>query len=136
MARPEKSNHVTRDEYERRLPRLRDELLAAQSEMHKRQSCALAVIVAGMPTAGRTEVVNRLLEWLDPKRILVRAYGRPDSEEHQRPTMWRYWQALPSRGRETFFFTGWYADCFTAAIDKLPRAREARTIERIRQLEH
>jgi AMP-polyphosphate phosphotransferase len=135
MLQQAKSNRVSKAEYERRLPRLRDELLAAQSDMHTRQSFALALIVAGVPSAGRTEVISRLLDWLDPKRISVRAFGKPDREERQRPAMWRYWQVLPSRGRMTFFFTGWYSDYLATALDKPAKAREDRTIVRIRQLE-
>ena len=119
------------------MPRLRDELLAVQTAMHQSRSCAVAVILAGVPAAGRTETVNDLLEWLDPKHVSVHAFGQRDQESQKRPAMWRYWQVLPSRGRMTFYFAGWYTDYLTEAMDRPGkwREREQRMVERIVQLE-
>ena len=64
---------MSKEQYERVLPPLRDALLAAQKEMQDEKSFALAVIVTGTPTAGRSEIVNEFLEWLDPKHIRVHA---------------------------------------------------------------
>jgi polyphosphate kinase 2 (PPK2 family) len=64
-----------RRDYSRLVPSLRDDLLAAQLEMRKAAKFSLALIVSGVPAAGRSETVNRLLEWLDPKYITVRAFA-------------------------------------------------------------
>jgi polyphosphate:AMP phosphotransferase len=135
---PLTSRHrLSKEEYERRLPRLRDELLAAQTALHKSCSCAVALILAGAPAAGRSETVNHLLEWLDPKHVSVHALGEADDASRRRPPMWRYWQVLPARGRMTFYFAGWYADYFVAAMDKPAkwRVQERRMVARILQLE-
>jgi polyphosphate:AMP phosphotransferase len=130
-------HRLSKAEYERRLPRLRDELLAVQTEMRQSNSCALALILAGVPASGRSETVNHLLEWLDPKHVSVHALGLPDEESRLRPPLWRYWQVLPPRGRMTFYFAGWYADYLDAAMDKPGKWRrhEGRMVERIVQLE-
>jgi polyphosphate:AMP phosphotransferase len=130
-------HRLSKSEYERRLPRLRDELLSAQTEMHRSRACAVAVILAGVPAAGRSETANELLEWLDPKHVAVHALGVAGKESRQRPWMWRYWQVLPSRGRMTFYFLGWYSDYLVAAMDQPGkwRGRERRMVERIVQLE-
>lgn len=128
---------LSKEQYERRLPPLRDELLAAQTELRKQQKVALAMIVTGIPAAGRTETVNELLEWIDPKHVTVHAFGEPDREEKRHPPMWRYWRTLPARGRMAFYFVGWYSDYMARACvapSKVWR-HEQRIVERIRQLE-
>ncbi|MGH8188106.1 MAG: hypothetical protein ACREUC_16220, partial [Steroidobacteraceae bacterium] len=94
---------------ERRLLRLRDDLLTLQTQLRTKQTFAVAVIVTGIPAAGRTETVNRLLEWLDPKHITVHAFDE-DGADEALPPMWRYWQTLPARGRINLYFGGWYGE--------------------------
>jgi len=125
-----------RRDYSRLVPSLRDDLLATQLEMRKAAKFSIALIVSGAPAAGRSETVNRLLEWLDPKYITVRAFGEDDGKS-RRPAMWRYWRTLPEFGRIAFYFLGWYEDYITPALRDSHKAgrRAQRQLARIRQLE-
>lgn len=131
------SRRMTREQYDRVLPPLRDALLAAQKRLADEKPFALAVIVTGVPTAGRSEIVNQFLEWLDPKHVRVHALDVLRTASHARPVMWRYWNVLPPRGQISFFFMGWYADCVYPALRHRKQAQRhhARALERIRQLE-
>ena len=62
---------LTRLEYQQRLPPLQDRLLDAQFELRSSRARAVAMIVTGIPGAGRSEVVNELLGCLDPKFVTV-----------------------------------------------------------------
>lgn len=127
---------ISKAAFERTLPALRDELLDLQLKLHTSKSCAVAVIIAGTPAAGRSESVNELLEWLDPKHIGVHALGVPTREDRRFPALWRYWQKLPARGRITFFFAGWYGEYLGGVIkDSRSKHRDKRSVERILQLE-
>ena len=123
-------------DYRSLVPALRDDLLAAQIDTRKLAKFSVAVIVTGVPTAGRTETVNKLIEWLDPKYITVRAFGEDDTDAEY-PAMWRYWRALPAFGRIAFYFWGWYGDYMHSALDDSQQAkrRTVRQLERIRRLE-
>ena len=131
------SRRMSKEQYERVLPPLRDALLAAQKEMQHEKSFALAVIVTGTPTAGRSEIVNEFLEWLDPKHIRVHALSALREVSHAWPPMWRYWNKLPAKGEIAFFFMGWYEDFTYPALmgPKKARHNEGRVVERIRQFE-
>jgi polyphosphate kinase 2 (PPK2 family) len=96
--------HLTKVEYQHELPKLQDRLLDAQFVLRKDPKRAVAVIVTGIPGAGRSEVVNELLGWLDPKFIITYGFGVPNDVERQRPAMWRYWRVMPPRGR---WASGW-----------------------------
>ena len=63
--------HLTKVEYQHELPKLQDKLLDAQFVLRKDPTRAVAVIVTGIPGAGRSEVVNELLGWLDPKFVIT-----------------------------------------------------------------
>jgi polyphosphate:AMP phosphotransferase len=116
---------------------LRDRLLTAQTELTREKAYAVAVIVTGMPSAGRSEVVNKLLEWLHPKHVTVHALDRLPQVSHAKPPMERFWLTLPARGEIAIYFNGWYDDLLVPALHSPKKARktEADTIERIRQLE-
>jgi len=128
---------ISKAAFQRDLPALRDELLDLQTNLHASKSCAVAVIIAGSPAAGRSETVNSLLEWLDPKHIGVHALGAPSAEDKKFPALWRYWQKLPARGRMTFFFAGWYSE-YLGGVIKGDRSKDhdRRAVERIVQLEN
>lgn len=123
-------------DYDRLVPALRDDLLAAQLEPRKTAKFSIAMIVSGVPAAGRSETVNRLLEWLDPKYVTVRAFGEHDRKS-PRPALWCYWRTLPAFGRIAFYFLGWYEDYMGPALHDSRKAkhRAQRQLARIRQLE-
>lgn len=119
----------------RALTKLRDELLDLQFKLRRSAGGALVLIVTGVPTAGRSETINELVSWLDPKYVSVRAFGAPDLAERRRPPMWRYWMHLPQRGRMAFYFAGWYADIVPDTRARHGKLASKRAIARIRQLE-
>ena len=123
-------------DYTKLIPALRDDLLAVQLEARKLAKFSIAMIVTGAPAAGRSETVNRLLEWLDPKYVTVRAFGAGDADKEY-PAMWRYWRTLPAFGRIAFYFYGWYGQYMDQELHDSRKAkrRALRQLERIRQLE-
>jgi polyphosphate:AMP phosphotransferase len=128
---------LTALEYEYELPKLRDRLLDAQFELRESRVRAVAVIVTGIPGAGRSEVVNELLGWLDPKFVTVYGFGAPNDVERERPPLWRYWRVMPPKGRIAILHAGWYESFLDASVREpdRPAATARRDVERIRRLE-
>ena len=91
-------------------PGLRLGLLEAQFELVEKRSFSTLILVTGMDGAGKGRVIQRLLEWLDPRHVQVEAYGPPDETERDRPRMWRYWRDLPPRGKIGIVYGSWYSD--------------------------
>lgn len=128
---------LTRLEYQHELPKLQDKLLDAQFELRKSAARAVAVLVTGIPGAGRSEVVNELLGWLDPKFVTVYGFREPNDVERERPAMWRYWRVMPPKGRIAILHAGWYDEFLSAAVrqPKRPAVEVKREIDRIQRLE-
>lgn len=128
---------LTRLEYQHELPKLQDRLLDAQFELRKSSARAVAVLVTGIPGAGRSEVVNELLGWLDPRFVTVYGFREPNDVERERPPMWRYWRVMPPKGRIAILHAGWYEEFLSAAVrqPKRPAVEVQREVERIQRLE-
>ena len=100
---------VTKPEYEKEVPLLRAGLLDAQGELAKAK-VPLILIVSGADGGGKSETVNRLHEWFDPRGLQTNVFGPLTQEEKDRPPYWRFWMALPPRGSVGIFFGSWYTD--------------------------
>ena len=97
-------------EYDREEPKLREALLKAQYELLANKSFPVIVLIGGVDGAGKGETVNILNEWMDPRFIHTHAFGEMSDEERERPRMWRYWRALPPKGRIGVLFGAWHTD--------------------------
>ena len=54
------------------------------------------------------EVITLINEWMDPRHIQTHGMGEPSDEELDRPMMWRFWRALPPKGKIGVFLGSWY----------------------------
>ena len=100
---------VSREDFDQALPALRSGLLEAQFAL-KTQKIPVIIIVSGADCAGKGEFVHRLNEWLDPRGVDTHAFRQSSDEERARPRFWRFWLALPARGRIGIFFGSRYSD--------------------------
>ena len=94
--------------YKKEEPRLREALLETQFELAERRDLSVVVLIGGVDGAGTGETVNTLNFWMDPRDIQTNAMGEPTQEERERPRMWRFWRALPPKGKMGIFFGSWY----------------------------
>jgi AMP-polyphosphate phosphotransferase len=100
---------VTSDDYKAQVPALREDLLDAQRRLRENPRSSIIILFGGVDGAGKSESVNLLNEWMDPRWVSTRAYGPPSEEERERPEYWRFWRDLPPRGRVGFFLSAWYS---------------------------
>ncbi len=107
-------HRVAKTVYARQLPKLREALLNAQYDLAQRRRGPLLIVFAGIEGGGRSETANTLNEWMDPRHIRTVAFGPRHCEELARPNAWRYWRALPPRGRTGIFLNAWYNEAIVA----------------------
>lgn len=132
----ELGHSLSRDIYDEHVGPLREALLDLQYELKTAASFPVLILVNGLDAAGKGETVNLLNEWMDPRLIASHAFSAPSDEEAERPTMWRYWRALPPKGRIGVFFGAWYEDpIFQHARGLITTAELDKSILRINRLE-
>jgi len=106
----ELGHKITREDYERDEPRFREQLLRAQYALKENATFSVLIMVSGMEGAGKSETVNLLNAWMDPRFIETYAFSKPNDEEAERPRLYRYWRAMPPKGKIGILFGGWYGD--------------------------
>jgi AMP-polyphosphate phosphotransferase len=99
---------VSKPRYKREEPKLREQLLDAQYDLKQNGGFSVVILIAGVQGGGRGETVNLLNEWMDPRHIETYAFGEPSQEERERPEQWRYWRALPPKGKIGVLFGAWH----------------------------
>jgi AMP-polyphosphate phosphotransferase len=99
---------LDKDAYRETVPELRTGLLTLQQEL---RDCDFPVIllISGADGAGKSETVNMLHQWMDPRWIETTAFDELTDEERERPAFWRFWRALPPKGRIGVLFGSWYS---------------------------
>ncbi|MBK9218259.1 MAG: polyphosphate:AMP phosphotransferase [Uliginosibacterium sp.] len=88
---------------------LRAELLLAQNALRELGKFPVVLLISGVDGAGKGETISTLYEWMDPRYLSTLAFAEPSDEERERPFMWRYWRALPPKGRIGIFSGSWYS---------------------------
>ena len=106
----ELGHSITDRVYDRQEKKLREALLKAQYELIGKPSFPVVIVIGGVDGAGKGETVNILNEWMDPRFIVTHAFGEMSDEEREHPRMWRYWRALPPKGRIGILFGAWHTD--------------------------
>ena len=120
----------------RQVPKLREALLGAQGEVLHAARFPVIVLVGGVDGAGSGETVNLLNEWMDPRHITTHAMGAPSEVDRAHPPMWRFWQALPPKGKLGIFFGSWYtAPIIERAYGKTRKAELSAQIDEIARFE-
>jgi polyphosphate:AMP phosphotransferase len=105
----ELGHEISKEIYEAEVPKLREALLDAQYDLKAANDFPVLVIIGGIETAGKSETVQTLNEWMDPRFIHTHGFLLPTGEEAERPSMYRFWRALPPKGSVGIFFGSWYS---------------------------
>jgi len=100
---------VDKQTFRREEGSLRARLLEAQSALRGQARFPVLLLISGVDGAGKSETLAQLYEWMDPRFLTTLAFKAPTDEERERPYMWRYWRALPPRGRIGAFAGSWYS---------------------------
>ena len=109
-------HRVSKEAYAREEPKLREALLNAQYDLAQSGRGPVLIVISGVEGGGRGETANKLTEWMDARHIRVVAFGALTPEEAERPPAWRYWQALPPKGKIGIFMNAWYNEMMQAFI--------------------
>jgi polyphosphate:AMP phosphotransferase len=126
----ELGHRLGNEEYRQEEPELRTRLLRLQYELLAKTGFPVVIVIAGVDGAGKSETLNILHEWMDPRHIVTTAFGDMSDEERERPRMWRYWRALPPKGRIGILFGAWHSNPILDRVagrtteDELVRAAE------------
>ncbi len=101
---------VGKKKFRETVPVLRSALLDAQFELNAQKKSPVIVLISGQDGSGKSETINVLYEWMDPRYLTTLAFEEPTDEERERPVMWRFWRHLPPKGRIGLLSGSWYSE--------------------------
>jgi AMP-polyphosphate phosphotransferase len=129
-------HRIDKTTYDAEVPKLREDLLNAQFDLAQKAGFPVIILVGGVDGAGKGETVNLLNAWMDPRHIQVHAMGEQSDEERERPPMWRFWRALPPKGKIGVFFGSWYTSPIVERVmGKTKTSELTRSIDEINHFE-
>jgi polyphosphate:AMP phosphotransferase len=127
---------VDKKTYKKEEEVLRPRLLAAQEAVRELGKFPIVLLISGVDGAGKSETISMLYEWMDPRYLSTVAFTTQTDEERERPFMWRYWRALPPRGRVGIFSGSWYSIPIARRIaGELPRGKLDTRLDEINRFE-
>jgi len=114
----ELGHKIKKSDYAAREPELRTNLLLLQEAL-KEASFPVLVLVSGVDGAGKGDVINQLHAWFDPRWLRAYAFGPMSDEERERPEYWRFWRAMPPKGRIGLYVGSWYSRPIADRVNKV-----------------
>ncbi|HEY6967116.1 MAG TPA: polyphosphate:AMP phosphotransferase [Burkholderiales bacterium] len=122
--------------FKREEAKLRQALLDVQFDLTQNGRFPVLILIAGVEGAGKSETVNLLNEWMDPRHIVTSGFFEPSDEERERPALWRFWRALPPKGKIGIFFGAWHTmPIIQRVLGEINEGEFAREISEIQRLE-
>jgi polyphosphate kinase 2 (PPK2 family) len=132
----ELEHDVSKPVFRREESKLRAQLLNAQYDLKENGRFPVLILIAGVEGAGKGETVNQLNEWMDPRHVLTHGFAEASDEEQERPHLWRFWKALPPKGKVGVFFGAWHTDPVVQRVyGKMDAAEYGEKIDEIVRLE-
>lgn len=132
----ELGHRIDHKTFQKEVPGLRAELLDVQFELLEQRRCPVVILISGVDGSGKSETVNLLYSWMDPRHISTLAFSEPTDEERDRPFMWRYWRALPPKGKIGIFVGSWYSQPIARRIEgKMKRAELEEVLDEVNRFE-
>jgi polyphosphate kinase 2 len=98
---------ITLEYYEQELRRLQTELIKLQYWVRD-QGLRVIVLFEGRDAAGKTEMIGRIMQRLNPRMARAVALGKPSDREKQQWYFQRYVNHFPAKGELVFFNRSWY----------------------------
>jgi len=114
---------LTRQEYDRQLERLQNELhlLGYQVYVQKRP---VVVVFEGWDAAGKGGAIKRLTARLDPRGYVVWPIAVPSGDDKNRHYLYRFWRRLPEQGQIAIFDRSWYGRLLVERVEGFCREAE------------
>jgi PPK2 family polyphosphate:nucleotide phosphotransferase len=103
-------------------------LAEEQEKLYAQDRRSLLLVFQAMDAAGKDGTIKHVMSGVNPQGCQVSSFKVPSAEELDHDWMWRYWRALPERGRIGIFNRSYYEEVLVVrvhesilAAQKLPK---------------
>ena len=108
-----------REEGEKRLAQLSQELSALQEVLHAEHKRKILIVLQAMDTGGKDGVIRRVFGPLNPQGVRVASFKKPTPDELDHDFLWRVHRHVPGMGEIGIFNRSHYEDVLVARVHQL-----------------
>lgn len=98
-------------------------------EIHSHQ-LPILIVFCGWDAAGKGGCIKRLVQSIDPRGYEVTPVAAPTQSELSHHYLWRFWKAMPPRGKIAIFDRSWYGRVLVERVESLCSNAEWQTAYR------
>lgn len=101
-----------------------EKLAELQDKLYAYDKYAVLLIFQAMDAAGKDGAIKHVMSGLNPQGTQVYSFKQPSSEELDHDYLWRFYKALPERGRIGIFNRSYYEDVLVVRVHELLKFRK------------
>lgn len=107
--------------------KMRDERMEKLGVSQRRMKDAqipVIILAEGWNYSGKGEIINCLVQAMDPRGVKVYMCYFPNEVERSKPFFWQFWNKLPQKGGISIFDHSWYYQTITKQLNKELRSED------------
>ncbi|MEM9743758.1 MAG: PPK2 family polyphosphate kinase [Pseudomonadota bacterium] len=104
------------DDPKDRVKKLVREISERQEVLFADDRYAVLLIFQGMDAAGKDSTIKNVFSGVDPAGFQVFSFKQPSLYQIDHNFLWRYWQAMPERGRIGIFNRSYYEETLVVRV--------------------
>jgi PPK2 family polyphosphate:nucleotide phosphotransferase len=93
-----------------------EKLAALQDKLYAQNNYGLLINLQAMDAAGKDGTIRHVMSGLNPQGCQVFSFKIPSAEELDHDYLWRYFKALPERGRIGIFNRSYYEELLVVRV--------------------
>ncbi len=87
-----------------------------QDKLYAQDRRSLLLVFQAMDAAGKDGTIKHVMSGVNPQGVQVSSFKQPSAEELDHDYLWRYWRALPERGRIGIFNRSYYEEVLVVRV--------------------
>jgi PPK2 family polyphosphate:nucleotide phosphotransferase len=91
-------------------------LAAAQDRLYAADRWSILIIFQAVDAAGKDSTIKHVMSGINPQGCQVVSFKQPSTEELDHNFLWRYWRAVPERGRIGIFNRSYYEEVLVVRV--------------------
>ena len=92
------------------------ELSELQQKFYAQQRTSLLIVFQGMDAAGKDSTIKHVTSGVNPQGFQVFNFKQPTYKDIDHNYLWRYWRAMPERGRIGIFNRSYYEEVLVVRV--------------------
>lgn len=111
-----KLDYLNKEEAAERLQLGIEQMAELQNKLYAQNTYAVLIILQAMDAAGKDSTIRHVMSGFNPQGCQVFSFKVPSAEELDHDYLWRYFKALPERGRIGIFNRSYYEEVLVVRV--------------------